>query len=92
MHMNYPRTGISENEIVLLLDMHSLYRTISRWFFVEIEAPISGYEIPENADIDNIQSAANLTFGIILNVLYNGKSEEYKTMIATIKDGRKHEV
>lgn len=85
-------TGISENEIVLLLDMHSLYRTISRWFFVEIEAPISGYEIPENADIDNIQSAANLTFGIILNVLYNGKSEEYKTMIATIKDGRKHEV
>ena len=43
-------------------------------------------------DIDNIQSAANLTFGIILNVLYNGKSEEYKTMIATIKDGRKHEV
>ena len=85
-------TGISENEIVLLLDMHSLYRTISKWFFVEIEAPIAGYEIPENADIDNIQSAANLTFDIILNVLYNGKSEEYKTMIATIKDGRKHEV
>ena len=61
-------------------------------FFVEIEALIAGYEMPENADIDNIQSAANLTFDIILNVLYNGKSEEYKTMIATIKDGRKHEV
>lgn len=85
-------TGISENEIALLLDMHSLYRKISGWFFVEIEAPIAGYEIPPNADVGGIQSAANLAFDIMLNVLYNGKSEEYKTMIATIKDGRKHEV
>lgn len=84
--------GITESEVGLLFDMHSLYRTISRWFFVEIEAPIAGYEIPENADIDNIQSAANLTFSIILNVLYNGKSEEYQSIIASIKDGETHEV
>lgn len=80
--------GVEESEIILLFDMHSLYCSISRWFFVEIEAPIMGYEIPENADVNEIQSAANYAFNIVLNVLYNGKSEEYKSIIASIKEGR----
>lgn len=85
-------SGITENEIVLLLDMHSLYRKISRWFFIEIEAPIIGYEIPPDADVNNIQNSANFTFSIILDVLYNGKSEEYQSLIASIKDGEMHEI
>ena len=85
-------TGITESEVALLFDMHSLYRKISGWFFIEIDAPIIGYEVPPDADVNNIQSAANLTFSIILNVLYNGKSEEYQSIIASIKDGEKHEV
>ena len=84
--------GIQENEIALLFDMHSLYSAISRWFFVEIEAPIMGYEIPENTDVSSIQNGANFAFSIMLNVLYNGKSEEYKDMITSIKEGKKHEV
>lgn len=85
-------TGITESEVSLLFDMHSLYRKISGWFFVEIEAPITGYEIPENADIDDIQSATNVMFSIMLDVLYNGKSEEYQSIISSIKGGEKHEV
>lgn len=84
--------GIQENEIALLFDMHSLYSAISRWFFVEIEAPIMGYGIPENTDASSIQNGANIAFSIMLNVLYNGKSEEYKDMITSIKEGKKHEV
>ena len=84
--------GITENEITLLFDMHSLYSMISRWFFITIEAPIAGYKIPQNTDIDDIQNGANLIFNIILNVLYNGKSEEYKSIITTIKEGKKYEV
>ena len=84
--------GIQENEIALLFDMHSLYSAISRWFFVEFEAPIMGYEIPENTDVSSIQNGANFAFSIMLNVLYNGKSEEYKDMITSIKEGKKHEV
>lgn len=85
-------TGITESEVALLFNMHSLYRKISGWFFVEIEAPITGYEIPENADIDDIQSATNVMFSIMLDVLYNGKSEEYQSIISSIKGGEKHEV
>ena len=83
-------TGITESEVALLFDMYSLYRKISGWFFVEIEAPILGYEVPPDADVSNIQSASN--FSIMLNVLYNGKSEEYQSIIASIKDGVTHEI
>ena len=85
-------TGITESEVALLSDMHSLYRKISGWFFVEIEAPSADYEIPENADMDGIQSATNVMFSIMLDVLYNGKSEEYQSIISSIKGGEKHEV
>lgn len=76
----------------LLFDMHSLYRKISGWFFVEIEAPIIGYDVPPDADVSNIQSGANVMFSIMLDVLYNGKSEEYQSIISSIKGGEKHEV
>lgn len=85
-------TGIAESEVALLFDMHSLYRKISGWFFVEIEAPIIGYDVPPDADVSNIQSGANVMFSIMLDVLYNGKSEEYQSIISSIKGGEKHEV
>lgn len=85
-------TGIAEREVALLFDMHSLYRKISGWFFVEIEAPIIGYDVPPDADVSNIQSGANVMFSIMLDVLYNGKSEEYQSIISSIKGGEKHEV
>ena len=40
----------------------------------------------------NIQSGANVMFSIMLDVLYNGKSEEYQSIISSIKGGEKHEV
>ena len=95
MHTNCPKvitTGIAESEVALLFDMHSLYRKISGWFFVEIEAPIIGYDVPPDADVSNIQSGANVMFSIMLDVLYNGKSEEYQSIISSIKGGEKHEV
>ncbi len=61
-------------------------------FFVEIEAPIIGYDVPPDADVSNIQSGANVMFSIMLDVLYNGKSEEYQSIISSIKGGEKHEV
>ena len=77
--------GVDEEEITLLFDMYSLYSDISKWFFTEIEAPIIGYEITKEVDLDKIQSIASYAFGIVLNALYGGKSEEYKKMIASIK-------
>lgn len=86
------KMGITESEITLLFDMHSLYRKISLWFFNVIERPTSEVEMPPAADDNDIQTVTDFMFSIILNVLYNGKSEEYQSIIASIKDGQIHEI
>lgn len=80
--------GVIGSEVSLLFDMYFLYCKISRWFYVEIEAPIAGIDLKDVSDINSIQSAASYAFGIIFDVLYNGKSKEYKEMVASIKEGK----
>lgn len=79
--------GVNENEISLFFEMHSIYKKIAQWFFTEIEATILGYEISEDVDISLIENGANFAFDIALNVLYNGKSDEYKSILSSINKG-----
>ena len=76
-------SGIDEKEdIKLFFDMIALYKKITKWWFINIEAPILGCEVDEDAAIYN---SANGAFDLIINVLYNGKSEEYKKMLEELE-------
>ena len=79
--------GITEYEIALFFDMYALYQKISKWFFLNIEAAIMGCDLPKEADLESVRTTADIIFGMILNVLYNGKSEEHKAMLATVEGG-----
>lgn len=70
-------------EIKAFFDMISLYKKITKWWFINIEAPILGYEINEDAEIYN---SANGAFDLIIEVLYNGKSEKYKSMLKDLEN------
>lgn len=73
--------GISEKDVKLLLEMRDLLQKISSWFYINIDAPIMGYEIPEDLQPNDIHSGGDIVFQMILEVLYNGKSQEYKALI-----------
>lgn len=77
--------GIDESEIKLFFDMFGVYQKISKWYFINIEAPIMGEELPDDVDLLQVQTAANIMFGMILEVLYNGKSDEYKEILKDVK-------
>ena len=77
--------GIDESEIRLFFDMFGVYQKISKWYFINIEAPIMGEELLDDVDLLQVQTAANIMFGMILEVLYNGKSDEYKEILKDIK-------
>ena len=66
----------------MFFDMIALYKKITKWWFINIEAPILGCEVDEDAEIYN---SANGAFDLIINVLYNGKSEEYKKMLEELE-------
>lgn len=78
--------GISEDEISLLFSMLNLFKKINGWWFREYEINFIEPEILENAELDYVVSAANVAFDIIINVLYNGKSKEYKKMMEKIQN------
>ncbi len=80
-------TGVSEMEINCFFQIVSIYRKITNWWFVEIEAGMTDDEIPVGAEVDKAQSVTNVVFDMIINVLYNGKSKEYQNMIQACKDG-----
>ena len=68
-----------------MLDTGRYAGKIGRWYFINIEAELLGEKLPENTDLMQVETAANVMFGMILEVLYNGKSEEYKAMIESAK-------
>lgn len=78
--------GVTEQEIALFFDMYALYQKISKWFFLNIEAVIMGDDLPEEADLESVRTTADIIFGMVLNVLYNGKSKEYKAIIDNVKE------
>lgn len=71
-----------EEEVEAFFNMIALYKKITKWWFINVEAAIMGYEVDENAEI---YSSANVVFDMIIDVLYNGKSEKYKEMLEKIK-------
>lgn len=77
--------GVTEEEIKCFFDMFALYKKIGRWYFINIEAELLGEKLPENTELMQVETAANVMFGMILEVLYNGKSEEYKALIESAK-------
>ncbi len=74
--------GITEREILLFFELYALFQKINKWFFINIEAPIIGEDLPNDADLESVLSAADIVFDTVINVLYNGKSEDYKSIIA----------
>lgn len=79
--VNVMMQGINEDEIKQLFDMFALYQKITKWYFCEVEAPILGEELPDGVDSTSVTNFATIVFSMVLEVLYRGKSGEYKSMI-----------
>ena len=71
-----------KEEVKAFFEMIALYKKITKWWFINIEVAIMGYEINEGDEICNL---ANEALDVIIDVLYNGKSEEYKKIIRDLE-------
>ena len=75
--------GLPADDIELLFELLNLYEKLVKWWINEIEIPISGEYLPEEYDASGVTNLALEIFRIMVNVLYNDKSEEYmQTLIA----------
>ncbi len=77
--------GLPEQDAKGLLDLLDLYIKLDKWWINEIEIPISGEFAPGSYDEDSVESMALLTFKMMINTLFGGKSQEYLEMIEKLR-------
>ncbi len=77
--------GVNVSEIKLFFDMFRVYQKISKWYFINIEASIWGEDLPDDVNLSQVKTTADVMFGMILEVLYNGKSNEYKEILNNVR-------
>ena len=79
--------GLDESEAPAIFELLALYNKIDIWWINEVEIPIDGRFVDADYDRDGVQSFPLITFKMMLNTLYGGKSEEYMKMIHDIRNG-----
>lgn len=85
----YLWNGLFEEHAKALGNLLSLYRKIEKWWINEVEIPIAGNDVPDGYDSDGVTSGILLTFDMMINTLYYGKSDEYLQMIRDLRNTEK---
>lgn len=73
--------SVSEHEVIMFTKMRDLYRKISKWYFLNIDAEIMGYDLPQESDYCDVFSGVDIMFGMIIDILFDGKEEHYKSLL-----------
>lgn len=82
--------GLPGEDAKALSDLLDLYAKLDKWWINKIEIPISGDFAPGSYDEESVESMALLTFKMMINTLYGGKSEEYLEMIRKHREQQGH--
>ena len=77
--------GLPEEDAKGLMDLLDLYTKLDKWWINEIEIPISGDFEPGSYDEEGVESFSLLTFKMMINTLFGGKSQEYLEMIEELR-------
>lgn len=73
--------GTEESEQELFVALLTLYKKIASWFYMNVEAPIMGYSLPSASEQIDVHTGTNFILNVILEVLYNGKADEYQKIL-----------
>lgn len=70
----------------MIAEMIVLIRKINQWRFMEIEAPTSGYILPEGTSAEDVQGGDDIVLTGMLHILYLGEGEQYKKILERVKN------
>ena len=79
--------GFTENDIKLFGDMLEIYNKIDKWWINEIEIPITGNDIPEDYNRNEVCGAQAMILSIINSIVLGNKGAEYKEILDKLNGG-----
>ena len=77
--------GFTENDNKLFGDMLEIYNKIDKCWINEIEIPITGSDIPEDYDRNEVCGAQAMILSIINSIVLGNKGAEYKEILSFMK-------
>lgn len=77
--------GFTENDAMLFGEMLRIYRKIDKWWINEIEIPISGEDIPEDYDSEQVCGGQALVLDMINDIVLDHNKERYKNILDELR-------
>ena len=78
--------GFTENDNKLFGNMLEIYNKIDKWWINEIEIPITGNDIPEDYDRNEVCGAQAMILSIINSIVLGNKGAEYKEILDKLNE------
>ncbi|MBR4434523.1 MAG: hypothetical protein IKS90_00260 [Clostridia bacterium] len=78
--------GVTDDEIISFIEMINLQKKTTSWWFVNVEASIDDYDLPDDFDYSNVSNLDCLVWQVVIDVLYRDKSDEYKKILDSIRN------
>ena len=76
--------GFNEQDVKLFSALLDMYRKIDKWWINEIEIPISGNEIPDDYDMENVCGGQAIVLSIINNIVLGNEGAKYKEVLESL--------
>lgn len=73
--------GFNEQDVELFSALLDMYSKIDKWWINEIEIPISGDEIPDDYDRENVCGGQAIVLSIINDIVLGNEGVKYKEIL-----------
>ena len=67
------------------MSLLELYRKIDKWWINQIEIPISGEDIPDDYDSEQVCGGQALVLSMINDIIFDNNKEYYKNLLDELR-------
>ena len=80
--------GLSEEDAKMIAELLELNQKINRWYFLHVDAPIMGYNVPDDTSELNIFGGDDVILQGMFRILFMNEGEQYKKILEQAKDDK----
>ena len=77
--------GLSEEDAKMIAELLELNQKINRWNYIQVDAPIMGYYVPDDTSEINIFGGDDVILQGIFRILFMNEGERYKKILEQAK-------
>lgn len=78
--------GLSEEDAKMTLELLELNQKINRWSYLQVDAPIMGYSVPDDTSDMNVLGGDDVILQGMFRILFMNEGEDFKRILEQAKE------